>query len=103
MSREMMSRLWSHPAVPYSLKALHFVPRSIGPAKPCHAGNVFVLMLGHAARSFQTTALQQIVRNGVDGATASISRQAQGGKMRHVAWHRPRQSLLAASQRLAPG
>ena len=39
-------------------------------------GNVFVLLLGHDARSFQTPAFQQIVLNGVDWATAPTSRQA---------------------------
>ena len=36
-------------------------------------GNVFVLLLGHDARSFQTPAFQQLVLNGVDWATASSS------------------------------
>ena len=39
-------------------------------------GNVFVLLLGHDARSFQTPAFQQMVLNGVDWATASSSRKA---------------------------
>jgi type 1 glutamine amidotransferase len=34
-------------------------------------GKVFVLLLGHDARSFQTPAFQQLVLNGVDWATAS--------------------------------
>ena len=34
-------------------------------------GNVFVLLLGHDARSFQTPAFQQLVLNGVDWATRS--------------------------------
>jgi type 1 glutamine amidotransferase len=38
-------------------------------------GNVFVLLLGHDARSFQTPAFQQIVLQGVDWATAPLSRQ----------------------------
>jgi type 1 glutamine amidotransferase len=38
-------------------------------------GNVFVLLLGHDARSFQTPAFQQIVLNGVDWATAPIARK----------------------------
>ena len=36
-------------------------------------GNVFVLLLGHDARSFQTPAFQQLVLNGVDWATASTA------------------------------
>jgi type 1 glutamine amidotransferase len=39
-------------------------------------GNVFVLLLGHDGRSFQTPAFQQLVLNGVDWATASTSRKA---------------------------
>lgn len=39
-------------------------------------GNVFVLLLGHDARSFQTPEFQRIVLNGVDWATASTARQA---------------------------
>jgi hypothetical protein len=34
------------------------------------AGKVFVLLLGHDGRSFQTPAFQQLVLNGVDWATA---------------------------------
>jgi type 1 glutamine amidotransferase len=34
------------------------------------AGNVFVLLLGHDARSFQTPGFQQLVLNGVDWVTA---------------------------------
>jgi type 1 glutamine amidotransferase len=34
-------------------------------------GNVFVLLLGHDGRSFQTPEFQQLVLNGVDWATAS--------------------------------
>ena len=37
-------------------------------------GNVFVLLLGHDARSFQTPGFQQLVLNGVDWATASTAR-----------------------------
>jgi len=40
------------------------------------AGNVFVLLLGHDGRSFQTPAFQQLVLNGVDWATAPTARQA---------------------------
>jgi hypothetical protein len=40
------------------------------------AGKVFVLLLGHDARSFQTPGFQQLVLNGVDWATASTARQA---------------------------
>lgn len=36
-------------------------------------GNVFVLLLGHDARSFQTPAFQQIVLSGIDWATAPRS------------------------------
>src|SRR5262245_33094002 len=39
-------------------------------------GNVFVLLLGHDARSFQTPGFQQIVLNGVDWATAPAARKA---------------------------
>jgi hypothetical protein len=39
-------------------------------------GNVFVLLLGHDGRSFQTPEFQRIVLNGVDWATASTSRKA---------------------------
>src|SRR5262249_1939025 len=39
-------------------------------------GNVFVLLLGHDARSFQTPAFQQLVLNGVDWATAPTARKA---------------------------
>ncbi len=35
------------------------------------AGNVFVLLLGHDGRSFQTPAFQQMVLNGVEWATTS--------------------------------
>jgi type 1 glutamine amidotransferase len=35
------------------------------------AGKVFVLLLGHDGRSFQTPAFQQLVLNGVDWATAA--------------------------------
>jgi type 1 glutamine amidotransferase len=37
------------------------------------AGKVFVLLLGHDARSFQTPEFQQLVLNGVDWATASTT------------------------------
>jgi uncharacterized protein len=40
------------------------------------AGNVFVLLLGHDARSFQTPGFQQLVLNGVDWATTPTARQA---------------------------
>jgi type 1 glutamine amidotransferase len=40
------------------------------------AGHVFVLLLGHDGRSFQTPAFQQLVLNGVDWATAPTARQA---------------------------
>jgi uncharacterized protein len=40
------------------------------------AGKVFVLLLGHDGRSFQTPAFQQLVLNGVDWATAPTARQA---------------------------
>jgi type 1 glutamine amidotransferase len=40
------------------------------------AGNVFVLLLGHDARSFQTPGFQQLVLNGVDWATAPRARHA---------------------------
>jgi uncharacterized protein len=39
-------------------------------------GKVFVLLLGHDGRSFQTPAFQQMVLNGVDWATAPTARQA---------------------------
>jgi type 1 glutamine amidotransferase len=39
-------------------------------------GKVFVLLLGHDGRSFQTPAFQQLVLNGVDWATAPTSRKA---------------------------
>jgi type 1 glutamine amidotransferase len=39
-------------------------------------GKVFVLLLGHDGRSFQTPAFQQLVLNGVDWATAPTARQA---------------------------
>jgi type 1 glutamine amidotransferase len=39
-------------------------------------GNVFVLLLGHDGRSFQTPAFQQLVLNGVDWAAAPTSRKA---------------------------
>ena len=35
-------------------------------------GNVFVLLLGHDARSFQTPAFQQLVLNGVDWAHCDL-------------------------------
>jgi hypothetical protein len=38
------------------------------------AGKVFVLLLGHDGRSFQTPAFQQLVLNGVDWATAPTAR-----------------------------
>jgi type 1 glutamine amidotransferase len=37
-------------------------------------GKVFVLLLGHDGRSFQTPAFQQLVLNGVDWATAPAAR-----------------------------
>ncbi|MGH8064989.1 MAG: ThuA domain-containing protein [Candidatus Entotheonellia bacterium] len=39
-------------------------------------GKVFVLLLGHDGRSFQTPAFQQLVLNGVDWATAPTARKA---------------------------
>ena len=39
-------------------------------------GKVFVLLLGHDGRSFQTPAFQQLVLNGVDWATAPTACQA---------------------------
>jgi uncharacterized protein len=39
------------------------------------AGKVFVLLLGHDARSFQTAGFQQLVLRGVDWATAPVSHQ----------------------------
>jgi type 1 glutamine amidotransferase len=40
------------------------------------AGRVFVLLLGHDGRSFQTPAFQQLVLNGVEWAAAPTARKA---------------------------
>jgi type 1 glutamine amidotransferase len=40
------------------------------------AGRVFVLLLGHDGRSFQTAGFQQLVLNGVDWATSSTAHKA---------------------------
>jgi uncharacterized protein len=46
----------------------------LGWTRPYGDGKVFVLLLGHDGRSFQTPAFQQLVLNGVDWATAPAAR-----------------------------
>jgi type 1 glutamine amidotransferase len=46
----------------------------LGWTRQCGDGKVFVLLLGHDGRSFQTPGFQQLVLNGVDWATAAAAR-----------------------------
>jgi uncharacterized protein len=48
----------------------------LGWTRPYGEGKVFVLLLGHDGRSFQTPAFQTIVLNGVDWATTPTTRKA---------------------------